>query len=172
MRQDGCFAEKQEPHPGLLLVVPSRRLGAGMRTLAADDQGQSLRPGVEREVVGQLGHRRTVARLVVAFDRRPSSGFGQRQDRLAHALVDRVDEGEPDGGFGARVGQRVAGAAESERARIGPSSASRGSCSSANSNRSRWSAALLAPALPGRRVAASTSHPQLTSSGLNANPPL
>ena len=23
VRQDGCFAEKQEPHPALLLIVPS-----------------------------------------------------------------------------------------------------------------------------------------------------
>jgi hypothetical protein len=27
VRQDGCFAEKQEPHPALLLIVPSERLG-------------------------------------------------------------------------------------------------------------------------------------------------
>jgi hypothetical protein len=45
-----------------------------MRTLAADDQARRLRPGVEREVVGQLGHLRTVARLVVAVDRRPPRG--------------------------------------------------------------------------------------------------
>jgi hypothetical protein len=31
---------------------------------------------------------------------------------------------------------------------------------------------LLAPALPGRRIAASTSRPQLASSGLNPKPPL
>jgi hypothetical protein len=26
VRQDGCFAEKQEPHPALLLIVHSERL--------------------------------------------------------------------------------------------------------------------------------------------------
>jgi hypothetical protein len=173
VRQDSSFAEKQESRPARLLVVPSRRLGAAMRTFAADDQARPLRPGVEREVVGQLGHPRTVARLVVAVDRRPPRGFGQGQDRIAHARVDRVAEGEPDGGFAARVGQRVAGAGRVRAREDRPIQRLRGgSCSSANSNRSRWSAALLAPALPGRRIMASTSCPQLTSSRLNPSPPL
>jgi hypothetical protein len=34
----------------------------------------------------------------------------QRQDPLVHALLYRSAEGQPDSGFAARVGQRVAGA--------------------------------------------------------------
>jgi hypothetical protein len=82
------------------------RCGRSRRTIRRDPCGQasSARWSVSSR------HTRTVAGLVVAVDRRPPRGFGQRQDRIAHALVDRVAEGEPDGGFAARVGQRVAGA--------------------------------------------------------------
>jgi hypothetical protein len=80
-----------------------------MRTLAADDQARSLRPGGEREVVRQLAtHAPSRGWLSPSIAGRHAASGSAR--RLAHALVDRVAEGEPDGNLAARVGQRVAGA--------------------------------------------------------------
>ena len=42
--------------------VGERELGAGVRALATDDQARALRPGVERDVAGQLGHPGALAR--------------------------------------------------------------------------------------------------------------
>jgi polyvinyl alcohol dehydrogenase (cytochrome) len=70
------------------------------------------------------------------------------------------------------TGQAYEAPAESERARISPSSACGGSCSSAKSSRERWSSALFAPAFPGRRIPARISRPHVAISGLNPNPPL
>lgn len=81
-----------------------------MRALAADDQAGALRPGVERELIGEFGHPGALARLPVAVDRRPPRPLGQPQYRLAHPLVHRVAEREAHVGLAASVGQRVAGA--------------------------------------------------------------
>ena len=45
--------------------VGEGELRAGMRTLAPADQPGSLRPAVEVDLAGQLGHPRAVARLAV-----------------------------------------------------------------------------------------------------------
>src|SRR3954467_10624908 len=60
--------------------VGERELGAGVRALAADDQTGPLRPAVQRDMAGQLGHPRALARLVVTVDRGPPRRLGQGED--------------------------------------------------------------------------------------------
>ncbi len=75
----------------------------------------------------------------------------QGEDRVAGPLVDRVAKRETDPVSRHADAKSWLAPAESDRARISPSSAVLGSCSNASSSRCTWSSALLAPALPDHR---------------------
>lgn len=154
--------------------VGEGQLRAGVRALAPADKTRPGRPAFGVDPVGELGDPCSLALLPVDVDRWAPSALSQREDRLPDWLLDRIADREADARLAAGEGELVRGApAASERARISPSSAVRGSCSSASSRQRRWSAALPAAALPGRRVPASTSRPHVTSNnGLKPKPPL
>gem|GEM_PF-4537583 len=78
------------------LAVEDRELGAGMGSLAADDQPCALGPAGEVELVGQLCALGALAHVAVAIDRAPPARFGQLRDRPAHPLVDLVANREVD----------------------------------------------------------------------------
>ena len=90
--------------------VGERELGARVRALAADDQARPLRPGVQRDVAGQLGHPGALARVPVGVDRQQPRHLGRGEDRLAHPGIDGVAEREAHARLAACVGERVAGA--------------------------------------------------------------
>jgi hypothetical protein len=108
--QIGALLVGDEALKAVPVDVGERQLRSRVRALAADDQSRALGPRVERDTAGQLGDPRALAQLAVAVDRGPPRRFGQREDRFAHVLVDRVAEREPHARLAARRGERVAGA--------------------------------------------------------------
>jgi hypothetical protein len=51
VRQDGCFAEKQEPHPALLLIVRRERLARGHGDARRQAESKSAPDAAARERV-------------------------------------------------------------------------------------------------------------------------
>ena len=80
------------------LAVEDRELGAGMGTLAADDQPRALGPAREVDAIAQLRDLGALALGAIAVDRALPGRFGQLADRLAHPLVDLVADREADAG--------------------------------------------------------------------------
>jgi hypothetical protein len=110
LQVDGIAGEVgQRGQEAVAVVVGEGQLGAGVRALAAHDHPRSVGPCAELEVVGELGHPGTLARLAVLADRRPPRRFGQTEDRLANALGEVKAHQEVDARGAQLVGELVGG---------------------------------------------------------------
>jgi hypothetical protein len=143
-----------------------------MRTLAADDQARpSGQASSARWSVSSATHAPWRGWLSPSIAGRHAA-FGQRQDRLAHALLDRVAEGEPDGGFAARVGQRVAGAGRVRAREDRPHPAPRGELPERQLEQVQVVGGVVGAGVAWPQDRGQHLPPAADSSGLNPNPPL
>jgi hypothetical protein len=94
------------------LGVEDFELGAGVGTLAADDQPGALRPGGEVDVIAQLDDPGTIATRAVGFNRALPCRFGRGEDRLADPCIDLVADREADTGVAAVLCEGVGAAAD------------------------------------------------------------
>src|SRR6266496_4953274 len=143
--------------------VGEGQLGTRVGAFAAADRPRARWPPGRGQVqAGQFGDLRAVAVVAVGVGCGLPGVGRQGQDRGGHALVQVEPDREPDPTLAQVIKERVGGTgrvgADQERTRIGwVWRASRGSWASARSSTWMWSAAVLAPALPGRGLPAGAS---------------
>src|SRR6266511_3836619 len=86
----------EEDLEAVAVMVGEAQLRAGVGVLAAADRAGARRPVAKVDPAGQLAHLGALADLPVGVDRRGPGLLGLGAGRLAHMLVDRHSEREPD----------------------------------------------------------------------------
>ena len=114
--------------------VGEGELGAGVGTLAANDQPRGLRPSGEVDQLGGLGDLAVSPLSAVLVLRRNPALIGNAGDRLAHLLGQVKADREADAALVRPIQELVTAPAESTRKRTSiPRARSVGICSSAAS---------------------------------------
>jgi hypothetical protein len=133
--------------------------GAGVGPLAAADRAGALGPaGTGKIQPGQLGDPGTPAGSAVGVHGGLPYRLGQIQDRLLDALVAVEPDREPQVAADELIDDGVGGAGGVGADQDRPPTSWPGQASSAIASTRTWSAAVLDPALPGRRIMASADH--------------
>jgi hypothetical protein len=154
------------------VMIGEGQLRPRVPALAPADEAGPGRPVLERDGVCQLGDPGALALLAVAVDSGSPGALGQGQDRLAQRLLDRIAEREADARLAAGPGEVVA-CAGGVRAREDLAvERLLGQLLERELKAAEVIVCVAALALPGLKIPASTSRPQVTSSGLKPKPPL